>query len=480
VIGATSTGSRPIPAAALDPGAGAHSSSAATPSALRILGLAALAACVLGAVRIAAGAADGLYLLELPGGSNPHWIDGPLRGLTSLVGSLGASGLSAGLLAMSGGYLLALACSRWITMRAAMTAIVLANLAFTLGPTIVSTDVFGYIAYAREVALHGLNPYVSPPIAIRGDHILAFVYWKHQPSPYGPLFTALSAPLGLLSDAAALWILKALAGAASVALAVLVAGVARRRDLDAVRAAIFVGLNPVLLFYAVSGAHNDLLAMLLVGCAMALMLRRRPGAAAGAAVAAAAVKLTVGLALPFIVLGAGRGRRAAFGSAVAIVLIGVPAVAFFGLSFFDQLHRISTDPLFDTVFSGPDRLAAALGTHITSVIRLLSTTFAAVVALGALMWARRGGDPITAAGWAFLGLVVSIASLAPWYLVWVLPFAALGRSRSLRLAALLASAYLIAVHIPALGRVPWLSQAGPPTPNLVASLQTSASRGPTL
>ena len=39
-----------------------------------------------------------------------------------------------------------------------MTAIVLANVAFTLGPTIVSTDVFGYIAYARELASHGLDP----------------------------------------------------------------------------------------------------------------------------------------------------------------------------------------------------------------------------------------------------------------------------------------------------------------------------------
>jgi hypothetical protein len=73
---------------------------------------------------------------------------------------------------------------------------------------------------------------------------------------------------------------------------------------------------------------------------------------------------------------------------------------------------------------------------------------------------RRGGDAITAAGWAFLALIASIASLAPWYLAWLMPLAALGRSRRLRMVSLLATAYLILVHLPALGGEPWLSQAG--------------------
>ena len=71
--------------------------------------------------------------------------------------------------------------------------------------------------------------------------------------------------------------------------------------------------------------------------------------------------------------------------------------------------------------------------------------------------AWRGADPIAAAGWAFAALLASIASLAPWYLVWLLPFAALGRSRALWVTALLATAYLLAVHLPALGGQPWLS-----------------------
>jgi hypothetical protein len=427
---------------------------------MRGVGMAALAACVLASSWLALGAADSRYLLELPTSTSPHWIAGPLLAVSGLVGTLDPNALSTALVILGAGYLLALACAERIPLRAALIAIVLANAAFTLGPTIVSTDVFGYIAYARELAAHGLDPYVSAPISLGHDSLLRFVYWKHQPSPYGPLFTAASAPLGLLSASAALWLFKAAAGIACILTALMVARLAERRELNPSRAAILVGLNPVLLFYAVSGAHNDLLAVALMVGAIGLMLRGEDSWAGALAVVAAAVKLTVGLALPFVLLGAARRWRAARGAALAIVVIGVPSLALFGPDLFSQLHRISTDRLFDTVFSGPDRVATVLGTHITSAIRAICTGLALVVALATLVWVRRGADAITAAGWAFLALIASIASLAPWYLAWLMPLAALGRSRRLRVASLLATAYLILVHLPALGGEPWLSQAG--------------------
>ena len=203
--------------------------------------------------------------------------------------------------------------------------------------------------------------------------ILKFVYWRHQPSPYGPLFSFVSVPLGFVSAAVALWAFKLAAGAAGIAIAFIVSSIARGRGLDPARAAIFVGLNPAVLFYAVSGAHNDLLAICLVVIGLALVLRGMEGRGAGAAVAGAAIKLTVGLALPFVVLAARRRGRAVRGAAIMTVLLGVPTLLLFGSHVFDQLHRIATDPLFDTLYSGPDRLAAALDTHITPAIRTLAT-----------------------------------------------------------------------------------------------------------
>jgi hypothetical protein len=357
-------------------------------------------------------------------------------------------------------YLLALACAGSVSLRVALLAIVVANLAFTLGPTVVSTDVFGYIAYARLEVLHGLNPYITAPIAAPHDAILPLVFWKHATSPYGPLFTLASAPLALVSPAAALWIYKALAGIASIALAVLVARIAATRGLNPARAAIFVGLNPVLLVYAVSGAHNDLLGMLLVLGAIALALRGRAAAGAGTAVAAAAIKLTLGLALPFVLIAGGRRRRAIAGAAVTLATLVLATLTVFGTQVFEQLHRITTDPQFDIAASGPDRLATALGTHIGPGVRAASVAIAALAAALALISAWRGRDWITAAGWAMLALIVSIASLAPWYIVWVLPLAALGRSRTLCVAALVATGYLLAVHLPLLGGQPWLAAPG--------------------
>jgi len=419
-------------------------------------GGAALTAAVSASAWLAVGAAQGRYLLQLPTKANPDWIGGPLRGLE---GPLGHSTLSLGLIVLCGGYLVALACAEWISLPSALGAVALANVAFTLGPTIVSTDVFGYIAYGRELAAHGLNPYVTAPISLPHDAILPYVYWKHETSPYGPLFTILGAPLGLLSPSAALWSYKAVAGASSVALSFLVADVARRRGLNPVRATLFVGLNPILLFYAVSGAHNDLLAALLMVGAIGLALRGHGSTAAAGAVAAAAIKLTFGLALPFVLAGC-RRRGAAFrGAAVAASAMTAATLLRFGPHVADQLHRIATDPRFDIAFSGPDRLAAALGTGIDTSLRGFCAGGAALIALVMIVRTWRGCDPIAAAGWAFLALLVSITSLAPWYLVWLLPLAAVGGSRALQGAALAATLYLVAVHLPALHHQPWLSHA---------------------
>lgn len=420
-------------------------------------GWAALTAAVSASAWLAVGAAQGRYLLQLPTKANPDWIGGPLRGLE---GPLGPSTLSLGLIVLCGGYLVALACAEWISLPSALGAVALANLAFTLGPTVVSTDVFGYIAYGREFAAHGLDPYVSAPISLPHDAILPYVYWKHQTSPYGPLFTILGAPLGRLSPSAALWSYKAVAGASSVALSFLVADVARRRGLNPVRAALFVGLNPILLFYAVSGAHNDLLAALLMVGAIGLALRGHESAGA-AAVAAAAMKLTLGLALPFVLAGCRRRDAALRGAALAALAITAATLLLFGPHVADQLHRIATDRRFDVAFSGPDRLAAVLGTGIDTSVRGFCAAGAGLLALIMIVRTWRGHDQIAAAGWAFLALLVSIASLAPWYLVWLLPLAAVGRSRALQGAALAATLYLLAVHVPALHHQPWLSSARP-------------------
>ena len=66
-----------------------------------------------------------------------------------------------------------------------------------VGPVLLSTDVFSYIAYARMGVEHGLNPYLHGPAAISHDPIFRYVGhdWRQTPTAYGPLYTLLSYPL---------------------------------------------------------------------------------------------------------------------------------------------------------------------------------------------------------------------------------------------------------------------------------------------
>jgi hypothetical protein len=63
------------------------------------------------------------------------------------------------------------------------------------------------------------------------------------------------------------------------------------------------------------------------------------------------------------------------------------------------------------------------------------------VLVGTVTWLivavrRHRIDWVTATGWAVVALLVTSTFLLPWYVVWLLPFAALSDSRALRMAAL--------------------------------------------
>jgi hypothetical protein len=56
-------------------------------------------------------------------------------------------------------------------------------------------------------------------------------------------------------------------------------------------------------------------------------------------------------------------------------------------------------------------------------------------------------DWIAGSGWAALALLVTAASLLPWYVVWLMPLAALGRDRRLWTASLVLSGVMVAFQL---------------------------------
>ena len=382
------------------------------------------------------------------------WLFGPLAGRGPELGPVGLSGL---LIVMSALYALALALARHLPLRGAVAGAAGAHAVFALGPPLLSADVFGYVAYARLGALHGRNPYLDAAAVIPGDPVYAHVTWKELASPYGPLFTLVTYVLAPLGVGGAVWALKLGSAAASLASVALVARLAAWRGRSASAAAIFVGVNPLLLVWGVGGGHNDTVVMLLTIGAIWLAASYRRAGAAAAAVAAVAVKASAGVVLPFVLLG-GRDRRtsaAAAASAAAVLVLGLAAFGASGLT--GHLNVLAEQARFVSAHSVPSELARAIGlppfrdagrlTLAPAVALAARLSFAVALAF-LLLRAARGADWVTAAGWATLALLVSSTFLLPWYVVWLLPLAAVGRSPALRAATLALTAFVLVTRLP--------------------------------
>jgi hypothetical protein len=457
------TQSLPVAAAA---GQDVRILTAALSRPLRSLGLVGLLAVLAGSFAIAAGAAGAPgQLVPARSGGWPGWLAGPWHALDL---TLGSTGFQAWTLVVCAGYAAVLASVKAIPGRALVTTILLANLALLLGPPLISQDVFGYLAFARLGALHGLNPYTHVAAEAPVDAVFAFIGWPFQHSPYGPLFTLGSYPIALLGLGGGLWALKAVSVLACLGAVALTAGAARRMGRSANAAAAFVGLNPVLLLLAVGGAHNDTLVLLSLAGALALMAGacsaphgaaaaptappRRPRAAAASLVAGVGVKASAGLVLPYLVLSPGERReriRLALAALAALGLLALVALVGFGVHAFGFADALSEQQQLIATHSIPQETARWLGmSGLPSWWRdLFSAAFVAALAL--TLWrTARGADWRTMAGWATLALLVCTAWLLPWYAVWALPLAALGDSGRLRAATLAVCAYAILIHLP--------------------------------
>jgi hypothetical protein len=169
------------------------------------------------------------------------------------------------LLAFTCAYALMIGLARGVSKRWAIVLVAALQLIVFVGPVLISTDVFSYIAYARMGVEHGINPYTHGPIAILGDPIYKYVGhdWLRVATAYGPLYTLLSYPLAPLGVTGALWGMKAEALLASAGTLALTWRCARIRGFDPVLALLVVGANPLWLIYGLGGAHNDLIMTLL-------------------------------------------------------------------------------------------------------------------------------------------------------------------------------------------------------------------------
>jgi hypothetical protein len=377
------------------------------------------------------------------------WLGGPLAGhwpgLTSSVGSLRWD-VTLVLLAMTACWLLAVATAPRVGAGAVLTAVVVAVAVLTLAPPFSLTDTFNYLHYGRMLPLYGLDPYTALPLAARADPAYRYSTWHHLPSPYGPLFTLGTEALAAFSLPVAYWVLKVSVGLAAIGVAVLVALLARRLGRDPARATAFVALNPLVLVYGVGGVHNDVFFMVLLLGGALLAVSGRETLGGGFWAAAAAIKLSAGLAIPVLVAGSPRRGRAAAGVAVG----GTAALAATWLGFHGHLPNDSTQARLVAGLSLPNLAGLALGHGgLDAQLRGQLEVAVVLVTIALTCWTWRTRRWEVAAAWVLALLIVSLGWAMPWYVLWVLPFAALARPGASRAAAIGLTVFLLAVWAPA-------------------------------
>ncbi len=354
----------------------------------------------------------------------PGWLRGPLDGLAEPITVKGFIGLT---ILLYGLYLVVVWTADAVRASWALVAIGALHLIFLLGPPMYLTDVFNYLGFARLDVLHGLSPYAHHPSAVPGDAVFPYVTWPDITSPYGPLFTLGSyatAPLGI---AGGVW--------------------AYRPQVPAI---VLVGLNPLLLVYGVGGAHNDVYMLALVLGGVLLAVRGREALGAGAIVAGAAVKATGGLALPFLWLGARHRGAVVRGALIAAAAVVALSAVAFGSDVLRALAPFGEQASTTNVRSFPGQIADAfLGRDsVPAGIQAGAVVLFAALAVLAFLHARRDRDWIGGIGWTTLALLLTLTWVMPWYIAWLLPFAALSRQPRLRAAALACGAFLLVVHLP--------------------------------
>jgi hypothetical protein len=443
------------------------------------IALASILLCLLALVLYTTGGPS--VLASRSGEFFNSWEAGPLQGLLGGThpGAHAISyALSGLILIMLAAYGVALAALRTLSMRMIAACIVAAHLLLVLGPPFQFTDLGNYLGYARLGALHGLNPYTHVIGQEMHDPVYPLATWLNLHSPYGELFTALSYPLAWLPLSVAYWIVKVVTAALSLAFIALVCGCARRLGRDPRYAAVLVGLNPIYLIYAVGGFHNDFFMLVPSTAAIALLLARRDRSAGAVLMLAVAVKFTAVLLLPFLLVGAGtsaRRRAIIVGAVLAATALIAMSLALFGLS----LPNLSQQGTLLTPFSFPNLFGDAIGIGggAPALLRLVDVALALVI----LWLLRRRGDWLSHAGWATLALIVSLAWVMPWYVIWVLPLAALGSSVRLRRATLALTVFLVIAFLPSSGKLWGLAHFNPLSGSAgraSLSLQSKLSRYP--
>jgi len=337
----------------------------------------------------------------------------------------------------------------------------------SLGPPLLSNDVYSYVAQG-EMASRGIDPSSVGPVELgRNDFTSgADPVWRRAPAPYGPVavLAARSAvEIGGHDQVAAINVYRVIVWIAVVMAAIGIGMIAVGNGLSAA-VAIAIGIgNPIMILHVIGGVHNDALMFGFLALGLAAAQRDRKKLAVALITAATAVKLPAAIGLLYLGW-CWRGSvatlkervlstAAVFASSIAAITVGCFLVGL-GPGWITALK--STGKVNDT-YSPTTKIGFSIaevlnaiglnvnGQQLASGVRALGLLLTAVVAFVMLMRSPRVGY-IKATGVMLVVYVLLGPVIWPWYLVTgfaLLAACGLGRYRPSYLVVCIAASWFV-------------------------------------
>jgi alpha-1,6-mannosyltransferase len=322
-----------------------------------------------------------------------------------------------------------------------------------LVPPLFSRDAYSYYAQGK-LLLKGVDPYANGVSSIPGWFDAGVdPMWQDTPTPYGPLWLALSRGIAALSSNSYVAVIcfRLLAVAGIALMAYYVPRLAFHHGIDSSKALWLGVMNPLVIMHFVAGVHNDALMVGLLVAGLCLAVEKRVIAGTLLVIAAGMVKPIALLALPFVGLVWAGTRSNLRTRIVAWVKVAALTIATFVL--FSAvigvnagwIRALTTPGVVKTwlspatalgMFSGDVLDWIGLGDHTDLAVTVFRLIFeaAAILFIAWLILRPEGRTPVRGATLAFVAVVALGPVVQPWYLLWSLPLAASSglKARSLK------------------------------------------------
>lgn len=298
----------------------------------------------------------------------------------------------------------------------------LLGLIYILFPVVTSRDIYSYIVYARMGVIYHLNPLTTLPTAIATDPVYVHLYWKTQPSAYGPTWAAitcalqwLALPFGSQALRPMIMALRISGLASHLCSTLLIWSIIgqlqrlqgqfspARRTL----ATLAFAWNPLVLLETCVNAHNDAELLLLILLAIWLLLPRKSAissllAAMVMLALATCLKVNVVVLLPLVVIFVWKQAKGMQGvrlAALSVLVTATAGLVYTGVitllyaPFWQQgaiLHIFSTNPSTYRNINTPaeffsrmyNSISAALGHPLPSAAALPAEPFIHKLSIG--------------------------------------------------------------------------------------------------